>query len=515
MNAAKRLLNSIHQGFLCAVLLWCAPVCAQSGTRQAAPEAETPLEARIRLLTDSLEKTRAELSDSRTEIRELRATLGEVMKKMDGLETAGKGLPAQPAPADANAMTSESPARFSQDDWEILNARVEEQRQTKVESSSKFPLKLSGLALFNAFSTSGQVDNLDMPSAAIPKFPGASGGSTSASLRQSVLGLTGFGPEIMGARTVADLQLDFFGGLPATYGGAALGIGRLRLARIRLDWKNTSLAGGLDTPFFSPNSPTSYMSVAVPGLASAGNLWAWTPSIRVEQRFDTRAGILKAEAGLFDSTAEPNLSPSARYPSPGESSRHPAYAVRFSANRRTEDRPASIGVAGIYSPQRFYNGYKLAGWGSELDWKFPVLPRTELSGEFFTGKGLDGFGGAAYSYAEPSDYLQYITVSAPALAEISMLGSWAQVKVKVNARGEFNVAAGYGGRNSSALRQASVADPYLTTVPARNQMLFVNYIFRPRSDLIFSAEYRKLRTYDVTGPATAAGQFGLAAGFVF
>jgi predicted porin len=46
-------------------------------------------------------------------------------------------------------------------------------------------------------------------------------------------------------------------------------------------------------------------------------------------------------------------------------------------------------------------------------------------------------------------------------------------------------------------------------------MLFANYIFKPRSDLIFSVEYRRLRTYDVDGPAAAANQLGLAVGFLF
>ena len=48
---------------------------------------------------------------------------------------------------------------------------MEEQRQTKVESGSKFRLKLSGLALFNAFDDSGRVDNLDVPSIALRQRP--------------------------------------------------------------------------------------------------------------------------------------------------------------------------------------------------------------------------------------------------------------------------------------------------------------------------------------------------------
>jgi hypothetical protein len=46
-------------------------------------------------------------------------------------------------------------------------------------------------------------------------------------------------------------------------------------------------------------------------------------------------------------------------------------------------------------------------------------------------------------------------------------------------------------------------------------MLFVNYIFRPRSDLVFTPEFRRLRTYPSSGAAVAADQIGLAAAFLF
>jgi hypothetical protein len=43
----------------------------------------------------------------------------------------------------------------------------------------------------------------------------------------------------------------------------------------------------------------------------------------------------------------------------------------------------------------------------------------------------------------------------------------------------------------------------------------VNYIFRPRSDLVLSPEFRRLRTYPVTGAPMLANQFGVSAGFLF
>ena len=269
-------------------------------------------------------------------------------------------------------------AQITQDDWDMLNARVEEQRQTKVESSSKFRLKLSGIALFNAFTVQGQVDNLDFPSIAFPKFIGYPEGGTGASVRQSIIGLTGIGPDLFGAHTSGELQLGFYGGLPSGYTATSSGIANLRVARVRFDWKNTSAVAGLDYPFFSPNLPTTYMSVAVPAFALSGNLWTWTPTIRVEKRFEGTLSPFKVEAGFLDPSSSIQYVNNAnlRIPNPTEASRQPSIAVRLSANRKSEDRAASLGISGLYSPQEFSGAFHTTGWAGMLDWKFPMLSRT-------------------------------------------------------------------------------------------------------------------------------------------
>ena len=503
------------------VLLVGSVALAQSGSAPTGPDGRPELAGKIDQLTKSLERTQVELAESRTEIQELRAALQDVIIRMNGFAPGPVAAVPQPGTTAALPQTPPNEARatpqVSQDDWDILNARVEEQQQTKVESASRYRLKLSGIALFNAFAGYGQVDNTDLPSIAVPKFPGYSEGNVGASVRQSIIGLTGIGPVLFGARTSADLQMDFFGGLPSGYGATTSGIAEVRLARIRFDWKNTSIVSGLDYPFFSPNLPTTYMSVVVPGFASAGNLWSWTPTIRVEQRFSGAFSPFKIEAGFLDpsSAAYYSSNTNLRTPSPTESSRQPTYALRLSASTKSEDRPTSIGISSVYSPQRFFGGYQVTGWAGTVDWKFPLLPHTELTGAFFTGRGLDGFGGVPLSPLRPPDPMQYATVTAPALADLGVIGGWSQFKIKVNARNEFNVAAGTGGRNSVGLREAAASNYFLTSVPARNQMLFANYIFRPRSDLLFSAEYRRLRTYELTGSPNVAGQVGLAVGFLF
>src|SRR5215813_2717820 len=279
-SRARGRTSGIIPGILGCVILCCSPVAfGQSQATPATGNSSSPNTAeisdKIDQLTRSLEQTQVELAESRTEIQELRATLKQVLEKMKSEPTGGNALTAnaavqpggQTAPAAAagasQIATDESksaPAQISQDDWDILNARVDEQRQTKVESMSRYRLKLSGLALFTAFANYGQVDNTSLPSIALPPIPGYSSGSVGASVRQSIIGLTGYGPTVFGAHTSADLQMDFFGGIPTSYGGSSSGIAELRLARFRMDWRRTSVVAGLDYPFFAPNLPTTYMS---------------------------------------------------------------------------------------------------------------------------------------------------------------------------------------------------------------------------------------------------------------
>src|ERR1700681_3532026 len=148
-----------------ALLLISPAVLAQSEATSAAPGTETEIVGKIDQLTKSLEQTQVELAQSRTEIQQLRSTLQELLTRMNALSQASPNAQDRaaaetvPPPQQPSEESHSGAAQISQDDWDVLNARVDEQRQTKVESASRYRLKLSGIALFNAFGNFGQVDN--------------------------------------------------------------------------------------------------------------------------------------------------------------------------------------------------------------------------------------------------------------------------------------------------------------------------------------------------------------------
>src|ERR1700728_4202665 len=112
----------------------------------------------------------------------------------------------------------------------IEESQIATHEITKVETESKYPLKVSGLLLLNGFVNTRQVDVSASPAYAI-----SGPGSTGLSLRQTVLGLDARGPHLFSATSRADLRVDFFAnGQQSNY--AASGLLRLRTAHAQLDW---------------------------------------------------------------------------------------------------------------------------------------------------------------------------------------------------------------------------------------------------------------------------------------
>ncbi len=253
-----------------------------------------------------------------------------------------------------------------EEEYQLLSGKVDDQYQTKVESASKYRVRLSGIVLMNLASNQGTVDSVDLPTLAYANPAGSSGGSFGATLRQSQIGLEAFGPSVAGAKIRGDLQLDLAGGFAQVPNGVNSGFMRLRTATLRMDWTNTSVVVGQDGIFFSPASPTSFASLAIPALSYAGNLWSWSPQVRIEHKVALGDdSSLLFQGGILDPVSGESAIPVAgsyRQPGPGESSRQPAYATRIAWTRNVFGQPLRVGVAGYLSPQNYGFNRTVTGW---------------------------------------------------------------------------------------------------------------------------------------------------------
>jgi hypothetical protein len=383
-----------------------------------------------------------------------------------------------------------------------------------VESGSKYRLRLSGLVLLNMFDNHGTVDNQDFPAVAdsgIPLFeaPSTFGGT----LRQSQIKLQAFGPDIAGARTSADVEFDFAGGFPTTPNGVTMGVVRLRTGTIRLDWANTSIVAGQDGLFFTPLAPTSLATLAVPALAYAGNLWAWTPQVRIEHRFVfSETSSVSVQGGILDSLSGDFPADSfIRFPTWGEMSGQPAYAARVSMSQRVFGQNLIVGFGGYYGRQNWGFGRIVNGWAGTTDVTLPLGKLFEFTGEFYRGKAVAGFGGGI---GQSALFTGSFIDPATKITGLDSMGGWAQLKFKPRTNFEINGAIGIDNPFAHELRSFT-ANPIYLGAYTRNLSPLVNFIYPVRSDILFSTEFRRLQTTILDFGSNKANLITFSLGYIF
>jgi hypothetical protein len=473
------------------------------------------LQSQVRELKDMVLQLQQQTVASRTEIAHLRQELETRHAAAGAMNTIDEQSPAYDSPTTAQL---EQRVDQLEGDQQLLSGKIDDQYQTKVESASKYRIRFSGIVLFNLFGNSGSVDNADVPTWANPPDPMGSTGSVGGTLRQTILGFETFGPDVMGAHTSANVNFDFGGGFPATYNGVNAGLVRLRTATVRLDWKDTSVIAGQDALFLSPLSPTSFASLIVPALSYAGNLWSWTPQLRVEHRFALSSDSkVTLQGALMDPlTGDP---PAQQYytwyraPDAGEAARQPAYALRVAYSHPLFGQTFTWGVGGYYSRENWGYDRIVNGWAGTTDINVPLSRRFVLSAELYRGAAIGGLGAAL---GRSVDYDGMLSAPSTSVIPVNAIGGWAQLKFRATPKLEFNGSFGQDSPFAADIRAfgdnaQSDAPPYFTA----NRGAFGNVIYRPRSDLLFSMEYRRLRTFTIYDNSYDAGQLNLSMGVLF
>ena len=432
--------------------------------------------------------------------------------------SAQEGPPAQQSLSATGPNTTGDRLDKIEEEQQFIDAKINDQYQTKVESGSKYRVRLSGMALLNLYDNRGTVDNQDFPELAVPRGLLDTSGAFGGSLRQSQIGLDVFGPDIAGAHTSANIKFDFAGGFPETENGATQGLVRLRTGVIRFDWANTSIVGGQDRLFFAPLAPTSLASVAVPALSYAGNLWAWTPQIRVEHRHNlSENSSLLFQAGLLDSmSGDIPYSEYDRVPSWGEQSGQPAYAARVAWSRgisgQNLTQNLTIGFGGYYGRQNWGFDHNVDGWAATMDVAVPLGKWFALTGAVYRGRALGGLGGGI-----GQDVLMSGSIAVPTtlVKGLDSVGGWAQLKFKPQPKLEFNGALGDDNPFASELRRFSPAGSYYGVWLSKNLSPFVNVIYQMRSNVVIALEYRHLQTFVLNGGSDSANHINLSLGYMF
>ena len=364
--------------------------------------------------------------------------------------------------AELDAMKAPQPAA------EIVQAQLAELAQTKVESTSRFPVKLFGTVHAHAFANSGTPNWLDIPN--LVAAPVADPGTFSMALRQTRLGFTADGPALGGVRTSGVVAFDFFGGIPGFATGQVMGLPRLLVAYARFDGDRASAQVGQDHVLLAPRDPTSLSGFAFPLLFRSGNLYLRAPHARAEYAL---APLLRVAGGVVAPIGGDVPGEEYRFVPPalgGERSRRPAAQARIELGTTDLEAPrrATVGVAGHYGWERRPAGLARA-WAAALDFS----ARRDLfgvAGEVFVGENMDAFGGALGLDARAA-------------------GGWAELQFLPGVRWAFHAGAGID----------DITDGRRGRLPRRrNRSAYGNVIISLTPEVRASFEYRWLATVPIT-----------------
>lgn len=425
------------------------------------PAQAQSVEEQLREMRREMERMQGEIRVLQDEARRSRAPAVATCSTAPDNGGNGNG-----ALATANPPAPQSQQPSAEAMIAVVQAQVAELAQTKVESSSRLPVKLFGTIVSSTFFNTGEANWLDIPNLVNAQPSKLPRGSFSSNLRQSRIGAIVEGPTVASFRTSGFIAFDFFGGIPNFQTGPVMGLPRLLYAFVRMESERTAFEVGQDQMILAPNNPTSLAAMAFPNLFRSGNLYLRVPQLRVERtiaagqlgELQFMAGILAPVAGDFGGSFEfvpPNLA--------GERSRQPAVQGRVAwRNSR-----GAVGFSAHTSGRETVADTRRS-WAVAADFDFR-FERFGFGGEWFVGRHLSAFGGSLGQGAKST-------------------GGFIEGRVKATQKLEFN--AGFGADHLFGL----------SAFPAslkQNSSVFANFIYQFTPEFATSFEYRWLSTKPV------------------
>ena len=372
----------------------------------------------------------------------------------------------------------------------VVENRVTEQAQTKVEAAQKFPVTFSGQLLFNAFANTGNLQALP-DSTYSPLL--ATTSSAGATLRQTILGFDFRGPSLPGDGKVnGSIRLDFFSGIPSEQYDWI----RMRTSDISLDWAKRSITFAYDKPLISPREPNSLAEVGVPPLADAGNLWLWVPQVRYEERFSMGANAgITAQAAALETNEGYEYVPATLAGTLEKSRPAVEGRVGFWKSWNNERRVEVAG--GFHTSTSHVAGASAASRIYSVDWLAAPFTKLQLSGTYFRGQNFASLG------ALPSGFS---VTSNGAVVPVRGQGGWTQISSPLTSRLTLNL---FGGLQDDRASDIGTGDVMQNLTYAGNLMYHV------RSNVIFSLEALQMRTRLKADGDLIRNRYDLALAYLF
>jgi hypothetical protein len=389
------------------------------------------------------------------------------------------------------------------DAMQRLQRQLADQAQSKVGSRLRNHVELSGLILLNGFYNGARMNVPDVPGwvSRNQDTTGLPNASLGGLMRQTRLGLTVSGVQAVGADMSADLELDFFGGFPASGDDRFFTPPRIRTANVRIDWPHFGLLVGQEKPLVSPQNPVTYAMIGWPGFWGAGNLWEWIPQARATLEFGSSVRF-----GLQGAALDPVQVKDEGYATPigvdaGEKSGRPSVEGRMYLGWGSDENESVFGVGVHQSWVATTTSAMLSSQAVTADFRIVLGGIVTVAGEAFSGQALAGLGdgGVDQSFG-------------PQGQPVRSRGGWAQLNVALVSGWEFGGGFGMDDPNDTDLLQAD------GTLPAGARLKNVAYEghvhWKPGGGLLLGAEIWRFQTTYPQG-AISANHVNVFAGVAF
>lgn len=417
------------------------------------------------------------------------ATMQSILERLDRLERENRALRDEVERLKAAREPAPAAEQKLGERVEVAEARTAELAQTKVEAGSRFPITITGMALFNAFLNSKGGGDSQYPTTASAVAGPATGGG---SFRQSVIGLRFQGPQtVAGGKVSGSFYMDLWGGSSSSLNNLM----RIRTATLEIDWKDWTLMAGQEKPLISPREPNSLAQVGVSPLTGAGNPWLWMPQARVERRFRfSPSSGLRAQAALFQ-TSETRATVPDEYVATIDPSR-PGYQGRFEL-WKDFGNGARVEVApGFHFSTSRANGYTVPSRIYSIDWMLRPHEKFDFSGLFFSGQNIAILGALRQGYVFfGGDPLPVHT-----------RGGYAQAAWRPLQRLSFNMFSGQQDDRDRDLVGGRIG---------KNLVFGGNTMLRLAPNVILSFEGANIRTRYVGGGLRMVTHYDLALAYLF
>ncbi len=327
--------------------------------------------------------------------------------------------------------------------------------------------------------------------------------------RQTIFGFN-FGPVKTpdnGWNPSAVIEMDFFGSRPSDQfqpQGRVFNQPRLRKGYFQLEKGNYKIVAGQDDMIISPLDPISLSHVGVPLGATAGDLWARLPQVRLDMTHsfgDTSAlfqiGVLRPLFGdpRLGDMPQPGSSVDTAFSGFGERASQPFYQARLAVSHPFRGSTATIGLGGHFGQEAVGATRNIDSWAFAFDFHIPLQSRVTLRGEGFVGSNLVPFQGGILQgvAAAPPPPATPLTTIHP----IGAGGGWGELTFRAT---EDNKNIFYLGGGTDDPRNSQLL-PAPTTARAKNSFFWFSYFRKLTSDITLATEWSNWQFRTVAFPA--------------